>query len=67
MTVKINCKCNSTFEIKDGAKHPKVIVCPNCGRPLPDNATENLLAALDSFSVFKSKLNDALYEFELSK
>lgn len=68
MIVKINCACNAAFEIKDGAKHPKIIICPNCGRSLPDNASQDLFTALDSFALFESKLEDTgYYEFTVSK
>lgn len=67
MVVKITCACNATFEIKDGVRHPATITCPNCGRPLPDNATNDLFTALNSFSLFEAKLDNGLYEIEFSK
>ncbi len=68
MIVKITCACNATFEIKDGTKHPNIVICPNCGRSLPDNATNDLFTALNSFSLFEAKLNNiGLYEIEFSK
>lgn len=68
MIVKITCACNATFEIKDGSRHPKIITCPNCGRSLPDNASNDLLAALEAFSIFDAKLSDSgLYEISISK
>lgn len=68
MIVKITCACNATFEIKNGSKHPNIVVCPNCGRSLPDNASQDLLNALDSFALFESKLdNSGYYEIAISK
>jgi len=68
MLVKINCVCHAWFEIKNGARHPENIVCPNCGRELPNNASHDLLNAMSSFEIFESKLDDSgNYEICVSK
>lgn len=68
MVVKIVCACNASFEIKNGSRHPEVITCPNCGRPLPNDASKDLFHALESFSLFQSKLDDTgRYEITISK
>lgn len=67
MLIKINCACNATFEIKNGAKHPKEIICPNCGRPLPDGASQDLFTALDAFELFQAKVENSCYEISISK
>lgn len=68
MLVKITCACSASFEIKDGSRHPKTIACPNCGRVLPNDASQNLYDALASFSLFEAKLDDSgLYDIFVSK
>lgn len=69
MIVKITCACNATFEIKSsGSRHPKSVHCPNCGRELPDNSSDDLFKSLDSFETFKSKVeNSGHYEVKISE
>ena len=69
MIVKISCACNASFEVRPGARHPKTINCPNCGRPLPENASSDLLSALEFFETFDTKNNvlratDIIFENE---
>lgn len=66
MKVKITCNCNASFEIKDGNKHPEEICCPNCGNILPDDASQDLLSMLNSFSLLKSKLEESSYDILLT-
>jgi hypothetical protein len=56
MNVKIICSCRASFEIKDNVNHPKEISCPNCGQPLPDNASTDLLKMFEAFSTLQNKL-----------
>lgn len=66
MTVKIKCTCRATFEIRDGSLHPKVVACPNCGKSLPDNASQDLFASMSSFALFETKLeNEGYNDFTL--
>lgn len=68
MIIRITCACNAAFENKNGNRHPDIVTCPNCGRSLPDNATNDLFTALNSFSLFEAKLdNSGLYEIEILK
>ena len=67
MIVKITCACRASFEIKDGSRHPQEILCPNCGRSLPSNASKDLLTALDALEVFETKLEDSRYNFSFSR
>lgn len=56
MKVKLTCPCGASFEITDDHEHPKEISCPNCGLPLPDNASSDLLKMFEAFSSIKQKL-----------
>ena len=66
MKITITCTCAASFEIKNGSIHPKEICCPNCGEPLPDNATEDILTALQSLDIFESKLAKASNHYGIS-
>lgn len=68
MVVKIVCVFNASFEIKEGVRHPEDVSCPNCGRVLPDNASQDLFTALNSFALFETKLGyKECYEVFISK
>lgn len=56
MKVKITCSCGAAFEIKTGTPHPKEILCSNCGKQLPDNASSDLLKMFEAFKALEDKL-----------
>lgn len=56
MKVKITCSCGAALEVKNGVQHPKEISCPNCGNPLPDNASSDLLKMFETFKSLNEKL-----------
>lgn len=56
MKVKITCPCSASFDIKSGVHHPTEITCPNCGKPLPENASSDLLKMFDAFKSLENKL-----------
>ncbi|MCM1219401.1 MAG: hypothetical protein NC548_33395 [Lachnospiraceae bacterium] len=73
MKIKIKCPCHATFEIRTGIQHPDEITCPNCGKPLPDNASSDLLKMFESFQSLHDKLVyrssaelDTQYSYEIS-
>ena len=66
MKITITCTCAASFEIKNGSVHPKEICCPNCGQPLPANATNDLLISLQALEDFESKLEADSNHYNIS-
>lgn len=56
MKMRITCSCGASFEITNSPSHPQEISCPNCGKPLPDNASSDLLKVFEAFKSLEKKL-----------
>lgn len=65
--VKITCICLATFEIRSSAIKDREIICPSCGKPLPDNASASLMSALKSLTDFEFSMNALSYRYKYSK
>lgn len=67
MVLKIECPCGCSINISSNFRNKSDIVCPNCGKPLPLGATEEIRELIKHYSSLAKIIanSEPCYELEI--